>query len=122
MRFGLLPFVVSLFAIPLSGCCFGVLCEPCMSPGIYVRVVDAATEQPIEDATVTVAGGAECPTPSVSSPSEHHCDVPSGEHTLEVSAPGYVAKLVPATLPASDADGCCSCDPFLHVNVTLDPM
>ena len=105
----------------VAGCCSGVLCDVCASPGIGVIVIDAATQGPIMDAIVT-ANGKACPLGGSAGPGGYSCDVSPGTYTIDVSAPGHTASQVKVTLEDQQGDGCCSCPPSAVTKVSLAMM
>ncbi|MCK6590104.1 MAG: hypothetical protein HUU21_02300 [Polyangiaceae bacterium] len=118
-------FVLSFLAVAgsllLAGCgCDGVQCGACSGVAVAVQVLDAATMQPIEDASVTI-DGAPCPRSQFSGPGVYACDVQPGTYSVSVSAPGHAVKDVSVTLPEDESDSCCSCGPQTSAKVVLDP-
>lgn len=109
---------ITFVSSSLAGCCGGVLCDVCASPGIGVTVVDAATQSPIEDATVT-ANGKACPLGGSTGPGGYNCNVSPGSYTIEVSAPGHTTSKVQVTLEEEQGGGCCSCPPSAGAKVVL---
>ena len=112
---------VSVWGTLAAGCagdpCAGIQCGPC-PPALTVRVQDPQG-QPISGATIpgfaTECGVATAWTECSfgSSPGEFH---------LEVTAPGFQAQHVMATVPASPRTGCCSCGyESTTVTVVLQP-
>lgn len=117
LRARLLASTISLFtlAAAITGCgCDDVLCNACPPPGIYVRVVEAGTEIPITDATVT-ADGKGCPLEGA----VYLCDVPVGAHDITVAAPGYANNVAQATLDEPEESGCCGCAAQVNAQVDL---
>lgn len=117
--------VLSLMAVAtsllLAGCgCGGVQCGACLGVPVTVRVVDAATMQPIEDATVTIDGQS-CPLSNFSGAGSYACDVPPGTYQVSVSSPGHATKSASVTLPEDESDSCCSCGPQTSTQIALDP-
>jgi len=105
----------------LAGCCRAVLCEPCLSPGLYLSVRNIDTKMELANANLTVAGQP-CFPSSATGARLYLCSVPPGDHTIDVLAPGFMAQQAPFTLHAASGEGCCLCGAIGYGTVELTPV
>ena len=103
----------------LLGCeCVGVQCGACPSVPVVIRVIDAVSGQPMEDAIVTIEG-ASCPLSSFSGPGAYGCQVGAGTYAVNVAAPDRASQTISVTLSPDEDNSCCGCGPQTNAKVEL---
>ena len=86
-------FALSLLIVVVAGC--NGMDPVNLGPSVYGTVLDAATQQPVADASVTIAGRAGATAPNGN---YFLSDVPRGTHTLKVTKADYATYSVEVTV------------------------